>query len=435
MLELTGTGSRSWVMAAVGAVLVLAAAAGAVYRTIGADVAAALLAAGSVALIATLLFVGSRRLRRADEQMRLGERALEAVRHAVFVVDALQPGRPNRYVNPAYSELTGYGVAEAVSDGFDALGIFPDAAGIVALDPGLGGAPTSRVEVRRRDGSTLAAKLELRFAPRSYGGRYVIGLLEPLAPGERKTDRQPSTGSASKPLELELAGGAKDAFLSSLSHDLRSPLNACVMWLDVLALSPQPDKLTKAVDAIKRNLARQTRLVNDLNDAAKISSSGLEVRPEPLDVVALVNHNIDAWQLLAIGKQLSFHPSIEATAATVNADPERLLQALNHLVENAVASTPSGGRVELRIRTGGEACIVEIEDTGMALSAEDAANLAVPLWRAPASAKARPGLGLGLAVAHHLIAKHGGTMTATSGGPGTRFTLTLPLATAGSAAR
>ena len=71
----------------------------------------------------------------------------------------------------------------------------------------------------------------------------------------------------------------------------------------------------------------------------------------------------------------------------------------------------------------------------MALSAEDAANLAVPLWRAPASAKARPGLGLGLAVAHHLIAKQGGTMTATSGGPGTRFTLTLPLATAGSAAR
>jgi signal transduction histidine kinase len=68
----------------------------------------------------------------------------------------------------------------------------------------------------------------------------------------------------------------------------------------------------------------------------------------------------------------------------------------------------------------------------MALSAEDAANLHVPLWRAPASAKARPGIGLGLAVAHHLITRHGGTMTATSDGPGTRFTLTLPLAPTGS---
>jgi signal transduction histidine kinase len=197
----------------------------------------------------------------------------------------------------------------------------------------------------------------------------------------------------------------------------------------VLALAPQPDKLTKAVDAIKRNLARQTRIVNDLNDAAKISSGGLEVRPEPLDLVALVNHNIDAWQLLAIGKQIAFHPSVETPSATVKADPERLLQALNHLVENAVTSTPAGGRVELRVGIGRDVCIVEIEDTGMALSAEDAANLSVPLWRAPASAKARPGIGLGLAVAHHLIAKHGGTMTATSGGPGTRFTVTLPLAT------
>jgi signal transduction histidine kinase len=199
------------------------------------------------------------------------------------------------------------------------------------------------------------------------------------------------------------------------------------MWLDVLALAPQPDKLTKAVEAIKRNLARQTRLVNDLNDAAKISSGGLDLRLEPLDLVALVNANLDAWQLLAIGKQLSFHASIEPVSANVKADPQRLLQALNHLIENAVASTPAGGRLDLRLRSAEGACIVEIEDTGTALSAEDAANLFVPLWRAPAGAKARPGIGLGLAVAHHLIVRHGGTLTATSGGSGVRFTVALPL--------
>ena len=88
------------------------------------------------------------------------------------------------------------------------------------------------------------------------------------------------------------------------------------MWLDVLALAPQPDKLTQAVDAIKRNLARQTRLVNDLNDAAKISSGGLEVRLEPLDLVALLKRHIDAWQLLAIGKQLTLHHRIELGSRT-----------------------------------------------------------------------------------------------------------------------
>lgn len=425
MLELTGAWSRSLVRAALGALLLLALAAGAAYRAFGADAATTLVAAAGVALSVALLLVVSRRLRRVDDTLRLGERALEAVPHAVFVVDALRPGRPNQFVNPAYSALTGYGVAEAVSDGFDALSIFVDPAAVVALDRPHEAAARSRVELRRRDGTTVAAKLELRAVPRGDGGRYLVGLLEEA--GGRQSE---SPAARSEPPHPG-ADPPKDAFLSALSHELRSPLNACVMWLDVLALAPQPDKLTKAVEAIKRNLARQTRLVNDLNDAAKISSRGLEVRPEPLDVVALVNRNLDAWQLLAIGKQLSLHASIEPASAIVTADPERLLQALNHLIENAVVSTPAGGRVDLRVRRGEGVCSIEIEDTGAALSAEDSANLFVPLWRSAASAKTRPGIGLGLAVAHHLIVRHGGSLTATSEGQGARLTLTLPLASYG----
>ena len=339
--------------------------------------------------------------------MRLGEQALETVPHAIFVVDSLRPGRPNRYVNPAYAALTGYGVAEATSDGFDALAIFVDPADIAALEGELASGSARRVTLRRRDGALAVAKLELRAAPRRDGGRYWIGLLEAVAAGEASADRQPDAGTAGGP-----GSRATDAFLSSLSHDLRSPLNACVMWLDVLALAPQPDKLTQAVDAIRRNLARQTRLVNDLNDAAKISSGGLEVRLEPLDLVALLKRHIDAWQLLAIGRQLTLQHRIEPAAAYIEADPDRLSQALNQLLENAVASTPAGGRVELRVRSSNDACIVEIEDTGVGLSAEDAANLATPLWRSPANLKTRPGLGLGLAVAHHLTHQQGGTLTA-----------------------
>jgi signal transduction histidine kinase len=430
VLELAGIGSRSFIRGVVSALLLLAAAAGVTYLMLGPEAATLAVAAGGVLLMIALLLITGRQLRRADDRLRLGERALEAVQHAIFIVDALRPGRPNRYVNPAYAELTGYGMAEAVADGFDALGIFVDPAAVAAFDRPLDTPATKRVSLRRRDGKTLTAELELRSVPRSNGGRYWIGLLEPAA-GERRTERAPESRREPVRPSPDLGGAGNDAFLASLSHDLRSPLNACVMWLDVLALAPHADKLTKAVEAIKRNLARQTRLVNDLNDAAKISSGGLDVRLGPLDLVALVNANLDAWQLLAIGKQLSFHPSIEPESANVTADPERLLQALNHLVENAVTSTPAGGRMDLRLRSAQGACIVEIEDTGTALSAEDAANLFVPLWRAPASAKARPGIGLGLAVAHHLIVKHGGTLTATSGGSGVRFTVALPLLSAG----
>ncbi|HUQ52324.1 MAG TPA: hypothetical protein VM692_08885, partial [Gammaproteobacteria bacterium] len=101
MLELEGTSPRSFAAATVAALLFLVMVAAVTYRVLGLEAASALAAAGGVALILGLLFAASKRLRRADDGLRLGERALEAVPHALFVVDALQPGRPNRYVNPA----------------------------------------------------------------------------------------------------------------------------------------------------------------------------------------------------------------------------------------------------------------------------------------------------------------------------------------------
>ena len=422
MRELSGRWPRGFVIAAVAGPLLLAGVTLAANRTVGPTIAMGLLAAGCGIMFGALLLLAASKLRRADEALHLAKHALETVPQAIFVVDSLRPGHPNRYVNPAYAALTGYGVTEAGSDGFDALAIFADPAEVAALEGEVTSGSTRRVTLRRRDGALAAAKLELRAAPRSDGGHTWIGLLEPASSADRQPDARAVGGAGSR---------ATDAFLSSLSHDLRSPLNACVMWLDVLALAPQPDKLTQAVDAIKRNLARQTRLVNDLNDAAKISVGSLEVRLEPVDLVALLKRHIDTWQLLAIGRQLTLQHRIEPPAAHIEADPSRLSQALNQLVENAVASTPAGGRVELRVRSSSDTCIVEIEDTGVGLSAEDAANLATPLWRSPGNFKTRPGLGLGLAVAHHLMHRQGGTLTAASRSSGALFTLTVPLATAG----
>jgi signal transduction histidine kinase len=408
VLALTRAWPRWALIAAVAVPALLAAAALAAFRLVGPAAAIILMAGGNLLLVAALLLVAGRRVRHADDALR----ALEAVPHALFVVDTLQIGQPNRFVNAAYTTLTGYGAAEAVSDGFDATAIFADPAHVAALASRPAPSTTSGVTVRRRDGTTLRAKLELCALPSSDGSRYLLGLLDATGNGER-------------------AGHRKNAFLSWLTHELRSPLNACVMWLDVLALAPASDKLTQAVEAIKRNLIRQTRLVNDLSDAAKVQSADLEMQLAPLDLVALVNSHIDAWQLLAIGRQLTFEHRIEAPVARIDGDRDRLLQALNHLLENAIASTPTAGRVQLRMRGGGDVWIVEVEDTGGGLSMEDAANLNQPLWRAPAAAKSRPGLGLGLAVACHIADKHGGTLTATSTSSGALFTLTLPLLAAG----
>ena len=337
----------------------------------------------------------------------LAAQALDAVPRAIFIVDGLRPGRPNVYVNAAYSTLTGFDVREAVAADFDALAVFADPEEVAALDGDATAPVSKRVTVRRRDGTTVPAHLELRRIPHESNGRHVVALLE---------------------VENGDTGRGTDTFWSWLSHELRSPLNACVMWVDVVALSPQPDKLAKAVEAIKRNLARQARLIGELNDTTKVSLGRLELNFEPLDLVALLKREVAAWEALASAKQLEIRHRIELDAAPIVGDPARLVQTLNHLLESAVGSTPAGGRVELRVYGANGNCVVEVTDTGAPLSPEDAAHLAVPLWRASSTARGRSGIGLGLAVAHHVVVKHGGSLTATSADSGARFDLTVPLA-------
>src|SRR5690606_27546969 len=100
----------------------------------------------------------------------------------------------------------------------------------------------------------VAATLELSAVAGPDGTQW-IGV---LVPDSAAPERRPLAD------ELATPTSGRDAFLSALSHDLRSPLNACVMWLDVLALAPQPEKVRQAVEAIKRNLARQTKLISEL---------------------------------------------------------------------------------------------------------------------------------------------------------------------------
>lgn len=420
MLALTSEPARALKVATPTILVLLGAAAFAMHRAAGPVAALSLLAAAAISLLLAVIVVAQRQLRRADERQRLGQQALDAVPRAIFVMDAARPRTPNVYVNAAYAALTGYGAREAVAGGFDARAIFAGDADAPTLADGVEQG-TARAVIRRRDGTTFPAKLELRAIARDGGGRYLLGTIEDVTPGERAVDRRTS-GS-----EVEGGGRATSAFLSWLTHELRSPLNACVMWLDVLALGPPSDKLPKAVEAIKRGLARQARLVNDLNDAAKVAAGGFEMRFERLDLVALVASEVDAWQLLALGKQLRFHHRIELTAASVDGDAQRLSQALSHLLESSINSTPADGRVDLRVYGSDGVCIVEVEDTGAALSVEDAALLFVPLERASTSAKTRSGLGLGLAVAHYIVTRHGGSLVAFSELASTRFVLTLPL--------
>ena len=108
--------------------------------------------------------------------------------------------------------------------------------------------------------------------------------------------------------------------------------------------------------------------------------------------------------------------------------PERLMQVLNNLLENAFSNTPPNGRVELRVQSTDGGVAIEVEDTGAGLSAEDLQRVFTPFWRAQSTKHSHKGLGLGLAIAEHLVKGHGGTLSARSEGPGKGcvFTVRLP---------
>jgi signal transduction histidine kinase len=133
---------------------------------------------------------------------------------------------------------------------------------------------------------------------------------------------------------------------------------------------------------------------------------------------------------MASSRNVEFVYDIAAATEQVNVDPERLVQVLNNLLENAFANTPAGGRVELHASSTDDAVTLEVRDTGAGLSAEDLERVFTPFWRAQNANRSHKGLGLGLAIAEHLVKGHDGTLTARSDGPGKGcvFTVRLPLA-------
>jgi PAS domain S-box-containing protein len=432
---LVGTHVRWLLPAAILVPLLIGVLAVQLYQAFGvARVAIAVTAAGTTIMIGLVIAFAALSLRRMEDRLEVSNRALGAAKQGVFIADADDPMRPIVYVNEAFTTLTGYSEKEAIGRRCDfTIGAPADDPQLPQLADALarGENVTVTVPNKRRDGTVFSGRLALSVVPGSDDRKHFVGLLEDVTAEQlaamAKLELLAEASQARK--DAEKANRVKDVFFASVTHELRSPLNACTMWLDVLALGPLSDKSAKAVDAIKRNLKIQTRLVNDLIDAAKISSGGIEIHREPHELEQLIAGGVETWQLMAATRKIAFTCRLDGARRVVDADPERLTQVLTNLLENAFANTPAGGRVELRVLDDGNAVKIEVEDTGSGLSAEDIERVFTPFWRAQAGNQSHKGLGLGLAIAEHLVRGHDGTLTARSEGPGkgSVFSVHLPV--------
>jgi PAS domain S-box-containing protein len=230
----------------------------------------------------------------------------------------------------------------------------------------------------------------------------------------------------------EATSHLKDEFLALLSHELRTPLGAILVWLGLLRQGGfDPAERERALEIIERSARSLERIIEDLLHASRIAAGGLMLHPQLVDVRSVVQVAVDAAAGDAALKGLSLAHAMGDAPIWVTGDPGRLQQAVSNLLSNAIKFTPAGGDVRLSLDTVHEQARLCVVDSGEGMSSAFL-PLAFERFRQQdsTSTRAHHGLGLGLYVVRHVIAHHGGFVSADSPGPGrgSTFTVLLPLA-------
>ncbi|HET9553434.1 MAG TPA: chemotaxis protein CheB [Anaeromyxobacteraceae bacterium] len=232
----------------------------------------------------------------------------------------------------------------------------------------------------------------------------------------------------------EEAGLAKDLFLANLSHELRTPLTSILLQADLLQLGrADPAAVSRAAAAIAASTQRQVRLVADLLDVSRIVAGKLSLELQELDWRGLVEGVVEAARPEAVAKGVELTAELDGAPLACRGDPGRLQQVVVNLLGNALKFTPRGGRVRVRVEeVDGEARLT-VDDTGRGISPAFLPHVFDRF--AQEQGGGRQGLGLGLAIAHQLVALHGGSLRAESPGEGRGATFTVSLPRLGAGAR
>jgi PAS domain S-box-containing protein len=229
--------------------------------------------------------------------------------------------------------------------------------------------------------------------------------------------------------EAEEASRLKDEFLATVSHELRTPLTAVLGWACVLRMGNiGDDTFAKALDAIERNARAQSQLIDDLLDVSRIIAGRLRLKVESVDLNAVIEAALDSIRPAADAKQIRVKADLQPLSRTLSGDPARLQQIVWNILANAVKFTQQKGQVEIRVEPEDEEVRIIISDNGPGIDRNFLPFVFDRFRQADGSfTRSHGGLGLGLAIARHLVELHGGTIDAASNG-GATFTIGLPLA-------
>jgi PAS domain S-box-containing protein len=221
----------------------------------------------------------------------------------------------------------------------------------------------------------------------------------------------------------------KDEFLATLSHELRTPLNAILGWVQMLQTGDlTPSRARQAVEVIGRNARLQAQLIEDILDVSRIITGKLDIERVPVSISQVLDTIVSGIGPAAEAKRLVLRQEIALDLPPIEGDPKRLHQVFNNVLSNAIKFTPEGGTIVLRCHADTSAVHVEIEDSGIGIAGEFLPFVFDRFRQADSrSTRTQGGLGLGLAIARHLVEQHGGAIRAHSDGPGTGTTISIRL--------
>jgi signal transduction histidine kinase/CheY-like chemotaxis protein len=216
----------------------------------------------------------------------------------------------------------------------------------------------------------------------------------------------------------------RDAFLSVVAHELRNPLSALMTTLQALMLrTPSED-----VELMERSVRQLSRIVDNLLDVSRIARGRLELRPKPMELANIIDRAMEIVTPIFNERNTQVFVRVPRVGLRLDADPERIAQALANLLANASRYSEPGSRVWVQAAREFDRVRLVIKDEGTGIEPDRLPVIFEAFYQPPEQRPRTSGLGLGLAISRSLVELHGGKLTVTSGGTGqgTECTIELP---------
>jgi signal transduction histidine kinase len=298
-----------------------------------------------------------------------------------------------------------------------------------------------RIETEQSKGATVSMEMLLRTSQRLTAAdisRRIDELFrrQPQSPHEELEQQNRDMLHMLNELrerknDLEVADQRKNEFVAMLAHELRNPLAAISMSVEVMRRkkSITMAEVEKYRDTIGRQTTHLTKLVSDLMDVSRVSRGMVELERAIVGVGSLVFESIEMTRpFVDAKKHLLTLPALD-DVVWVNVDLVRMKQVISNLVHNAARYTPEGGQIDVAITAADAMVHISVKDNGVGIDALMLPKIFDMFTQAPNSlAREDVGLGIGLTIVQRMAADHGGTVSARSAGLGlgSEFILTLP---------